>query len=125
MGGIRRISEDNCLKNLEYDNITNIFPIIRARFEEYGFTLDYEGSSDEYNEDFLSMVGRFLDDVKSSYLEYKYWTHPHKDCFEAMIDDFKLQRCPYKRIVTATNKYGALYLDGKRLCNVSLMEVSE
>ena len=120
-----KISKDNCLTNLEYDNITNIFPIIRARFEEYGFTLDYEGSSDEYNEEFLSMVGRFLEDVKSSYLEYKYWRPPHKECFEAMIDDFKLQKCPYKRIVTATNPYGALYLDGKLLGKVSSMEVIE
>lgn len=106
-----RISKDNCLTNLEYDNITNIFPIIKARFEEYGFTLDYVGFSDEYNEKFLSMVGLFFEKVKSSYLEYKYWTHPHEDCFEAMIGDFKVQKCPYKRMGVES-----LYLDGKRLC---------
>ena len=120
-----RISKDNCLKSLEYDNTTSIFPIIRARFEEYGFTLDYEGSVDEYNEEFLSMVGLFLKHVKSSYLEYKRWTPPYKDCFEDMIDGFETKECPYKRIVRVNNPYGSVYLNRKRLYKGSLPEVSE
>ena len=94
-----RISKDNCLTSLEYDNTTNIFPIIRARFEEYGFTLDYEGSSDEYNEEFLSMVRFFFENVTNSYLEYKHWRPPHKECFEAMIEGFETKECPYKKVV--------------------------
>jgi hypothetical protein len=103
------------------------FADIKVRYEGYGFTLDYEGSDDEYWKEFESMLKMFSEKVIKSYREFKNFNLDsyYENCFDAMIRDFKLQKCPYKRVVTATNTYGSLYLDGKLLGKVSSMEVIE
>jgi hypothetical protein len=98
---------------------------LEAVFEAYDFRLEFDGRTEDFIDGFEARFKEFTKHVLKSYREYGFYDEYYADCFEAMIDDFKLQRCPYKRIVTATNKYGALYLDGKLLAKVSSMEVSE
>lgn len=101
-----QISRDNCCTCISHRGTYSEFPEIKVRFEEYGFTLDYEGSDDEYLEEFESMLKMFTEKVIKSYREFKNFNLDsyYENCFDAMIGDFKLQRCPYGRVV----RYGSL-----------------
>lgn len=112
-----RISDDNCLVCLDYKTTAREYATLAAVFETHGFKLEWNGRDEDFFDGFEARFKEFTKHVLKSYREYRYYDEYYAGCLESMIGDFKLQECPYKRIVTATNPYGSLYLDGKLQCN--------
>lgn len=92
-----QISDDNCCTYIEHIASYKEFPKIRIRFDGYGFTLDYEGSEDEFWEEFESMFKTFVKDVLESYEEFKNFNldSRYESCFNTMIEDFETHDCAF------------------------------
>ena len=92
-----QISRDNCCTCMSHRGTCREFPETKIRFEGYGFTLDYEGSDDEYLEEFESMLAKFYISVVKSYREFKNFNldSHYENCFDAMVEDFETRTCPF------------------------------
>lgn len=91
-----QISRYNCCTCMEHIATCRDFADIKVRYEGYGFTLDYEGSDDEYWEEFESRLKMFSEKVIKSYREFKNF-NTYESCFDAMVKDFETLDCPYWR----------------------------
>lgn len=111
------ISDDNCMVHAHHKTTAREYSTFDAVFEAYGFKLEFDGRAEDFIDGFEARFKEFTKHVLKSYREYRYYDEYYAGCLESMIGGFKLQECPYKRIVTATNPYGSLYLDGKLQCN--------
>ena len=89
-----QISRDNCCTCMERLATPSYFADIKVRYEGYGFTLDYEGSDDEFLEEFESMLKMFTKKVIESYREFKNF-NTYESCFYAMVEDFETCTCPF------------------------------
>ena len=92
-----QISRDNCCTCMEHIATCRDFADIKVRYEGYGFTLDYEGSDDEFLEEFESMLKMFTKKVIKSYRELKNFNldSRYESCFDAMVEDFETRTCPF------------------------------
>lgn len=92
-----QISRDNCCTCMSHRGTCSEFPETTIRFEGYGFTLDYEGSDDEYLEEFESMLSMFYINVVKSYRELKNFNldSRYESCFDFMVEDFETHTCPF------------------------------
>ena len=92
-----QISRDNCCTCMSHRGTCGEFPETTIRFEGYGFTLDYEGSDDEYLEEFESMLSMFYINVVKSYRELKNFVPDsyYESCFDAIVEDFDTRTCPF------------------------------
>ena len=93
-----QISRDNCCTCMSHRGTCGEFPETTIRFEDYGFTLDYEGSDDEFLEEFESMLKMFTKKVIESYREFKNF-NTYESCFDAMVEDFETHTCPFGTLV--------------------------
>ena len=93
-----QISRDNCCTCMERLATPSYFADIKVRYEGYGFTLDYEGSDDEFLEEFESMLKMFTKKVIESYREFKNF-NTYESCFDAMVEDFETHTCPFGTLV--------------------------
>lgn len=94
-----QISRDNCCTCMSHRGTCWEFPEVTIRFEDYGFTLDYEGSDGEFLEEFESMLKLFTENVIKSYREFKNFDldSRYESCFDFMVEDFETLDCPYWR----------------------------
>ena len=92
-----QISNENCCAYMAHIATCYEFPKIQTRFEGLGFTLDYEGSEDEFWKEFESMLKMFTKDVLESYEEFKNFNleSRYETCFDAMIEDFETHNCTF------------------------------
>ena len=112
------ISDDNCLLCVDPKTSTRGCATLEAVFEAYDFRLEFDGRTEDFVDRFEARFKEFTKHVLKSYREYRYHDEYYAGCLESMIGDFKLQECPYKRVVTATNPYSTLFrptIDGRRL----------
>ena len=93
-----QISRDNCCTCMKHIATCGEFPEIMIRFEDYGFTLDYEGSDDEFLGEFEPMLKMFTEKVIKSYREFKNF-NTYESCFDAMVEDFETHTCPFGTLV--------------------------
>lgn len=93
-----QISRDNCCTCMSHRGTCGEFPEITIRFEGYGFTLDYEGSDNEFWEEFESMLAKFYINVVKSYREFKNF-NSYESCFDAMVEGFETRTCPFGTLV--------------------------
>lgn len=92
-----QISRDNCCTCMSHRGTCGEFPEVTIRFEDYGFTLDYEGSDGEFLEEFESMLKIFSEKVIKSYREFKNFKPSYESCFDAMLEDSVVLDCPFDR----------------------------
>ena len=92
-----QISNDNCCAYMEHITTSYEFPKIRIGFEGYGFTLEYDGSDDEFLEEFESRLKIFTKNVLESYEELKNFNldSRYESCFDAMIEGFETHDCAF------------------------------
>lgn len=92
-----QISSDNCCAYMEHIATSYEFPKIQTRFEGFGFTLDYEGSENEFWKEFEFRLKIFTKDVLESYEEFKNFNldSRYESCFDAMIEDFETHDCAF------------------------------
>ena len=100
MGGI---SNDNCLLYVDHKMTSREYTTIEAAFETYDFRLEFDGLAKDFVDGFETRFKEFTKHVLKSYREYRYRDEYYAGCLESMIGGFKLQECPYKRVVRATN----------------------
>ena len=93
-----QISRDNCCTCMSHRGTCREFSEVTIRFEDYGFTLDYEGSDGEFWEEFESMLKLFSEKVIKSYRELKNF-NSYESCFDAMVEDFETHICPFGTLV--------------------------
>lgn len=92
-----QISRDNCCTCMSHRGTCGEFPEVTIRFEDYGFTLDYEGSDGEFLEEFESMLKLFSENVIKSYRELTNF-NSYETCFDAMVKDFETHTCPFGKL---------------------------
>lgn len=107
------ISDDNCMVHAHHMTTAREYSTFDAVFEAYGFKLEFDGRAEDFIDGFEARFKEFTKHVLKSYREYRYYDEYYAGCLESMIGGFKLQECPYKRVVTATNPYSKI--DGRRL----------
>lgn len=92
-----QISSSNCCEYVEHIATCDEFAKIRIRFEGYGFTLEYDGSDDEFWEEFESRLKIFTKNVLESYEELKNFNldSRYESCFDTMIEDFETHDCAF------------------------------
>ena len=96
-----QISRDNCCTCMERLATPSYFADIKVRYEGYGFTLDYEGSDDEYSEEFEFRLKMFTKKVIESYRELNNFdlVSRYESCFDAMVESFETHTCPFGTLV--------------------------
>lgn len=94
-----QISRDNCCTYMSHRGTCWEFPEVTIRFEDYGFTLEYEGSDGEFLEEFESMLKMFSEKVIKSYREFKNFNldSRYESCVDAMLEDSVVLDCPFDR----------------------------
>ena len=92
---------DNCLIFIDREWSTSEVSVMRARFADGPFELNYDGTDVEFTKHFKERFKSFYEKVLRDYDEALGYDKPtYEDCFYTMIEDFKIINCQYWMHVT-------------------------